>query len=186
MMKFCMSAIMAMFIGFASCAADDVGEPIDSGVWSLSGGATYSKISDNGIDCSVISVTPGIYYFMWDNVALGGVANYSRISYDSYNATNYGIGPACKIYFGSGQNVYPFLAASIVYYKSDTDKETIRNDIEKNEVSLGCGLDIMLAKNVALEPFVAYHMITDGSSIDFDDADETQLIVGLGISTFIF
>ena len=77
--------------------------PTGKGVYSISGGVSYSHTSfEYELDSfSVFSLSPGLYYFVMHNFAIGATVTYYK--YSNYNDyTTIGIGPGAKYYFDVG------------------------------------------------------------------------------------
>ncbi|MBN2000344.1 hypothetical protein JW935_22530 [candidate division KSB1 bacterium] len=158
--------------------------PTDQGVYSISGGASYSSTSSEGSDdnYNVITLAPGFYYFAMPNLAVGGTLTYTNVSMGDYSSTTTGLGPGVKYFFNVG-NILAFASAS---YSFSSIKIKDSDDAHKyTDIALGGGVEFFLSRNVSLEPFIGYHIMSSKYG-DNEASDESKLVVGLGIGVFIY
>jgi hypothetical protein len=179
--------------------------PIDKGSYLLSGGLSYTYTSSEGEywdnqkgerTSKNFTISPGIYYFFLPNFAAGGTFTYSKINYkdnifgmnQNWTSSSFGAGPGLRYYF-IGKNPYPFVSLSYLSTTSDSDNAITAST--SSDLSLGVGANYFLSKNIAIEPFIHYHIIDSKSSISsyFDSAmhqDHIMFEIGIGISAFVF
>ncbi len=159
--------------------------PTDRGSYILSGSAGYSHDEyDEGDTVNSYHLSPRVLYFITNNVAVGGSLRYSRSESDSVDSTSYGIEPSARVYWG-GTQVNPFLSLTYEYMFTKHDYDNFDDDeITYNAFEIGAGVDLFIAKNVAIEPFAAYRF-ADYDSDRWDD-NSHSLFLGIGITAFIF
>ena len=158
--------------------------PTDRGVFNISGGLSFSTTATEDVDDNVnmFTFTPGLYVFVFRNLAVGGTFTYNNMMQGDFGYSTIGIGPGIRFFLNMG-SARLFFSTGFSYtygkYKGATDGTT------GTDISLGAGFDFFLAKNVALEPFVRYHIMSSKYD-DMDSRSQKQLEVGIGIGIFAY
>ncbi len=156
--------------------------PTDKGVYSISGGLSFSSTmyEDEDRNSNSFSLYPGFYFFLIPNFAIGGRFTYSNSSSGFYGSTSFGFGPGAKYYFDVGDTKL-FILASFSY---SSHKSKSANSASKTiKIEIGSGIDIFLSKNVTLEPFISYNIF---KYVDSDLSGYKLFEMGIGIGVFLF
>lgn len=188
--------IMPAFVFMASAqdttSAYAPDSPTDKGVISVDGNASYTNTSfkDFENNLSIMTVSPELYYFMWNNLAAGVIGNYTKYTQGKEVSSEYGIGPSMKMYFASNDEVIPYLSISWLYNKIELDN-TDETSVSKNDdeiittaFMLGGGVNFMIAKHVSLYPYIRYYVVNADDNIK--PKPHTRFELGAGVGTFIF
>jgi len=156
--------------------------PIDKGTWNLSGKVYYTNTKDDGeVTMNYLDISPGLYHFFHKNFAFGASLSYAR-KWDEYSSVDYyKINPGIRLYFLTGDKIYPYLISSFEYYLADYTHG--KNYLNIYDLNYGCGVDFFISENVALEPYFVYRMTKwkDEKDIIFKPK-----IIELGVSLAIF
>ena len=164
--------------------------PIDKGVYSLSGSISFSQLKIDGEEEEINTFTlyPELVYFVFPNFAIGSSILYSRSTWGDLTSTAYGIGPIARYYLGK-EKIYPFILLEYLFIKSEMEGGSVPVKYDRNDITLGFGIDYFLSKNVALEPIFRYVLRKidyDTTSTSYTDSDEQEILIGIGINVFIF
>jgi len=158
--------------------------PVDRGVLNLAGSISFSSTSGDDYDDNrnILAISPQAYIFIINNFALGGNLHYWRWSEGDWAMNIFEAGPGIKYYLPAG-NIQPFVSSSFLYsitsYKDNGDNRI------KTDISLGGGIDVFISKNVAIEPYIRYHILSNKYSND--DSEKSKMFeIGIGLATFIF
>jgi len=130
--------------------------PIDKGTWNISGEMFYRYVKeDDGYNTNYLKVSPGIHYFFLTNVSAGLDISYERSWYSTSTNEYYIIDPGIRLYLLTGEKIFPFLFSSYRCYWRTTTNNNFDNS--NFDMKYGFGVDIFISKNIALEPYFAYH-----------------------------
>ena len=152
-------SIIVILILFSSNAFSQ--DAIKKGVYNLSGSISYSNSKNTDPNGSSnqfsFSLSPGISYFIIDNLLIGGYISYfyNEDKYSTYSFSSksihrqYGIGPGVRYYFPN-TNFTPFVGVSASYTK------VVNSSLEGNSFSFVTGINYFLVKSVAIEPYIEY------------------------------
>jgi len=155
--------------------------PIDKGTWNISGEMFYRYAKeDDGNNTNYLKFSPGIHYFLLTNVSAGMDISYERVWYSASTNEYYIIDPGIRLYLLTGEKIFPFLFSSYRCYWRDATNKNSNFDMK-----YGFGVDIFISKNIALEPYFAYHMAKrkyDGETYGKYKMFET----GVALSLFLF
>ena len=189
------------------CECLSAQSPLDKGNYIISGSVSYKSIKkaisaweamedeesgsgllDKGdlIKSAQLELSPGIYYFIINNFAIGGSFIYRDYKSDLHmHYTIKGYSPGLRYYYMLG-DIIPFgsvnyLVESLIGYDSDFDDES-----ETNGIMISIGFDHFLTKNVALQVFVNYQTLNWRSKWSDDTRVKKSLAVGVGIEMFVF
>lgn len=169
--------------------------PLNKGIFNLSGGLSYSSTSvdedDYDSKADILSITPGIYYFVVNNFAIGGTFLYQKISseynneYDSdWGYSTIGFGPGARYYLNLGE-IKPFVSISYSFTSSKDDDSEDDDTHKTTDIAIGGGFDYFISKNISIEPYARYHIL--GSKYgDEEGPDRKMLEIGIGIGVFVF
>lgn len=162
----------------------DANPPIDKGTWNISGEIYYRNIEEDfGYNRKYLNISPGIHYFFHKNFAFGSRLSYIRIWDDDSAVNYYKINPGVRLYFLTGGKIYPFLISSFEYYLADfTHRE---NYYLTYDLNYGCGVDFFISENVALEPYLVYHMTQEKDEEQFLGKSK-MFEIGISMAIFIF
>ena len=125
-----------------------------------------------------ITITPGLLFFVFPHLAIGGELKLVSTIYSDYTETSYGTGPVIGYYFGKASSKeFPFLSFSYLQLIETGNGRSLRKKLYR----FTGGSAIMIARNVAIEPRV-FFSITDIKR----QKDSNTYGLELGISTFVF
>lgn len=151
--------VLLLSLAFSLNAFSQIEKPITKGNMMLSGGGTiyYSKINNENpsgnSESSLfnISLTPGLSYFIIDNLAIGLNATISYDGTKNNKMYTLGVGPMIKYYFSNGF----FLNAEVGYNHLEGISNT---SVAANYFSFkpGLGYAFFLNQKVSLEPGLSY------------------------------
>lgn len=180
MKKLCFGLFLSLFLTGFSFAQNN----LEAGSSIIHGGLSFTSTSYEHSDnaTNVLSVTPGILFFLIDNLAIGGDLLYQRTSHGDWNSSTFGIGPALRFYLPMG-TAQPFVNLGFTF-TSSSDKD-IDGSLTNLLFSGGGGVDIMIAKNVAVEPFLMYHIGSSKWSKSSTSSSYSIFEVGVGITSFL-
>jgi hypothetical protein len=155
--------------------AIDKGSTIIGGSLSCTSTGSEYKLLDR---VQTITITPGLLFFIFPHLAIGGEVQFISTVYPDYSLTSYGSGPAIRYYFGkTDSKEFPFLSFSHLRSTENGWEYSIR----RRQFLFSVGSAIMIARNVAIEP-KAFFSITKVKK----QKDSNTYGLELGISTFIF
>ena len=155
--------------------------PTEKGTWNISGEMYYSYTKrDGGNDRKYLYFSPGSYYFVHKNIAVGANLSYARLWYDIHTVDYYTINPGIRLYLLTGEKIFPFLLSSFSCYWADYHGGDMYIIYDMN---YGFGVDIFISKNVALEPYFTYHRTQHKGG---DSILDKQKIFETGVSLAIF
>jgi outer membrane protein len=140
MKKLTLALISCLFISIV------VNAQTEKGTWLLGGDVTY--VSAENI--STFSASPGIGYFVTENLAIG--AQLAIISSDGFSS--WAVGPYGRYYFTKNTSGKPFLGAGI-NFGGATGGDT------RTGFSIEGGYAVFLNKSISLEIGAAYNRTSD-------------------------
>jgi len=179
--------LLVVLVLLSLCTLSFAESPLDKGNYDLSGSISYDRYRSSGeyytSESTDIELTPEYGYFVKDNLLIGGKVTYYYSKYE-YNGDSYsyknkykylGVGPLARYYLRTDKNLFPFIGASVLYTKYLGEDEYFYN------TTVDTGVDIFIAKSLALEPFISYRTSNYSSS----DAHSHDFIFGLRLNYFI-
>lgn len=143
-----------------------------------SGGFTSQRIGDDRASHAFLN--PKLQYFVRPGLAIGGVASFSRRSFQEDESLMYGAGPQVSLFAGSlDEKVIPYASARTVF----SDASFADNGI----VTYGgsAGLLYLINAGVGLDASLFYErtsQLSDPSELGIGD----EFGFALGISAFVF
>ncbi len=186
--------------------------PLDKGNYIISGSVSYKSmkkeatwimVSDDGeggsgllekgdlIKKTQLVLTPGVYYFILNNLAIGGSFIYRDYKSDLHmDYATKGYSPGLRYYFMLG-DIIPFvsinyLAESLIDYNTDWIDNTDERKSESSGTMICLGFDRFLSKNIALQAFVNYQTLNWRYKWSNDTRVKKSISVGIGIEMFVF
>jgi hypothetical protein len=129
----------------------------EKGTWLLGGNANFHSSKSSGSSSTTfVSITPNIGYFICDDLAVGGMADfYSESDYQ----TDFNIGPFVRYYFlPIGTNAKLFGQGSIGF---GSNKYSGESSLGYTKWALAAGPAFFLSPTVALETTLYYSSSKD-------------------------
>jgi hypothetical protein len=176
MLKKTMVFVLLVFV-LNVFAQDDIG----AGTYAIGGGLSAETVITHGDDdlTSKYNLSPDFYIFLNKNIAIGGTLDFGYYSHGDNNYISYGIGPGIKFYFHPSKKFKINFGTQYSY----SSKE--QNDYSSWYLSLFAGVDIFIAKNVALEPYVQFKR-ADANSNYYNYPWTFEIREGVRIAVFVF
>ena len=186
--------------------------PLDKGNYIISGSVSYKSMkkaisaeeamedeeSGSGllekgdlIKKTQLVFVPGVYYFIINNLAIGGSFIYRNYKSDlCMHYTIIGYSPGLKSYFMLGDFI-PFgsvnyLVESRIDYNKDWFDNPDERKSESNGMMVTIGFDHFLSKNVALQAFVNFQTLNWRYKRSNDTRVKNAISFGVGIEMFVF
>lgn len=169
--------------------------PINTGTYSLSGSLSFSSSKQESTSQSteIIKVRrtefhPGFMYFVQPDLALGALFSYAKTSGDATGVDEIGLGPVVRYYFHD-ETIHSFVEGEYIFSKTKFAGSSISGyEYDTRTTSFGFGMDIFLARNVAVEPMLLYSNTSFRYSDDVSsfDLDLSNLSFRIGINVFIY
>lgn len=162
--------VLILSLAFSLNAFSQSEKPITKGNIMLSGGGAISYMKSQ-LDYSTstskssvfyISLTPGIYYFIIDNLALGINTTISYNGATNNKSFTLGVGPKVKYYFNNGLFLNAELGYSYLHGISNTS-----NNAKYFSCKPGIGYAIFLNQKVSLEPGFFYEINNNKNESSF-------------------
>lgn len=139
----------------------------EKGKMLIGGTAGFDIQFEDPDDVVSIDFSPGLGFFVIDNLAVGGALSVSYSKAGDFSATGFGISPFGRYYFGAGMTKI-FLQAQGGYVTAKVDFGGGNDNTGKGYVLQGGpGVALFLNEFVAIEGMLAYTK-TGG---DFDTSD---------------
>ena len=162
--------------------------PTDRGVYSLSGTIAYNESLSGGDFNWRVTFAPSAMYFVARDLAVGLSVDYSHQSNDRVDEDSYALGPAIRWYLPI-DDIKPFVSGALGYGKIEADFNDGNNgsDVDYWTANLALGIDVFLARNVALETTIGYLYRDFGDDdLILRDTSSSSLIFHIGINVFVF
>lgn len=178
-MKYLKIAIVLLF----SIQYINATPPIQKGTWNISGSLYFTNnLYDSDSHDAYLNITSGIYYFFHKNFAAGSNISYGRLRFDQSGNTYtyYTVNPGIRLYFLTGNNIFPYLTTSFEYYLVDYGNDN-RSVLD---LEYGCGVDFFISESVALEPYIVHH-IKQSRRRNKIESKPKELEFGVSLSIFI-
>lgn len=191
--------------------------PLDRGVYAVGGSfyymagkSDYTRRSTGYLSNSTskersFSFNPNVVYFIRPRLAVGLLINYGmrketetmRVDdeiniYESYWS---GSGPAIRYYLTEAK-VMPFISAAFLSIKDSWSSNNTGSETEFREIKFTFGFDYLLARNVAIEPYIQYTIFSHISKDSFDfpgyairfttERNATNYKAGVAVTLFIY
>lgn len=162
---------------------------IGKGSFTLGGEASLSSYGGDRYGenerLRAVRFNPDVMYFLVSHLAVGGSFSISSSSWGDNSSSTFGIGPAVGVWFGRpNSSLFPFVMANIFFRESQSD----RYSYSMTSYQASAGIDLMLAKNIALTTKISYavesHSSESGDFVTDDNANEFTL--GVGFRAFVF
>jgi Outer membrane protein beta-barrel domain len=182
-----MKTIALIFIVFLSFMNIQAQDQIKKGVYTLSGGLSYSstsyKFDGFGYDESNVTLAPAGSYFIVDQFELSFGVEYDRTTMTPSGSiaskfTSSGLELGARFYFPC-EKVAPFIGAN-----GQVSWNSMNGEIYSTpSTSLGFtgGLEVFISGAAAIEPFIDYNIY---HSSDF--TSQNQFRFGIAVKYFIF
>lgn len=130
---------------------------IEKGTWNISGSIYFTdNLTNDDYSEKYFDITTGVYYFVHKSISIGSDISYARMWDDDDITHYYTINPGVRLYFLTGNNIYPYIKMSGEYYLVKYSDGTFYDIIGTN---YGFGIDYFIRKNIALEPYFNYHIM---------------------------
>jgi len=139
------TCIAATFFAVAALAQTEKGN------WMMGGSLALDIVSEN----STISFDPTVGVFIVNNFALGLNIDLGYAKLGDNKASNFGIGPFARYYFGS-TTIRPFLHGDINYATQKLNTSTSDNTESGVSYLLAGGIAAFLNRTVAIETIAGY------------------------------
>jgi outer membrane protein len=155
--------VLLLSITFSLSSFAQIEKPITKGNKIISGAGSiesfHSRSGDFGYNTFNLSISPGVGYFIIDNLAIGLNTNFSITSQGGYGLYTLGLAPYGRYYFKNGF----FVNAELGYNLLHGLKE---NRIKQKEYSIipGIGYAIFLNPKVSFEPSLNYRHVNGPDS----------------------
>jgi len=159
--------------------------PVDKGSILAGGSISITADSEGDADMSTrISFAPVGYFFIMNNLGVGGTIQLSRYAQgDDYSTFTFLIGPGARFYFKAGK-LFPFVAANLSYGITSYDYGYTDGSTGCFQITAGGGMDFFVSQNVAVEPTA--NLTFESFSPDRGDSvNSVRFTIGVGISGFI-
>jgi hypothetical protein len=140
-----------------------------------------------GITSEVFSafVSPDVYYFVKDDLAIGGFLSLGTVRVNGFGTTDFGVGPAIRYYLPIQlkEQIKPFAGAQLTYLLSRQNSNINNFDLDYNTFNwiLEGGLAIFLNPSVAIEPIVAFRYTNSQSDLFLEDGSSFNFEIGFQI-----
>ena len=155
--------------------------PIEKGTCNISGSIYFTdNLYDDEPHDYYLSISSGIYYFFHKNVSIGSKISYSRLWFEKFENNYYTLNPGIRLYFLTGNNVFPYLTTSFEYYLVDYGNDN-RSVLD---LEYGFGTDLFISESVALEPYIVHH-IKQARRRNRIESKPKELEFGMSLSIFI-
>ncbi len=186
--------VLALMLVFAISASAQM--PTDKGNMYIGGGLSFTSFSGDlyevGDDSpSSFQIYPEFYYFLQNNLAVGGTVGYSKYSLGDYSDSEMGFGVGGKYYFNLNSElteakgaILPYAAANFMYVSMKEDDGT--NEIKHTgyDINLAGGAVYMLSNSVGAYGQVGYTM-ESRSPEEGDSVDGAHFGFMIGVTYFI-
>ena len=172
------SLLLATLLFTPSALAQDYA--IDRGSFVLAGSFDFSSTTNSRDDdrSTLLSVSPGLSYFVTSSLAIGAGLGVNRFSQDDLTSTSLSAGPRVAYYLGGPTStVFPFAAAGVNY----TDAE----HLSIVAADLAAGAAVMLARNVGLNLEAFFRTSSYSREVGSDFSQDTFGLRG-GVTVFVF
>ena len=136
---------------------------ITKGYWMYGGSGTYThythKFSTQTVKYSTIKINPNVGYFIWDNLAIGGIIRYMNRREGNNRYNQYGLGILTRYYFlNSNRITNIYIQANYTYgihfsHSYETDENGYLHFYGSK-----IGYVIFLTNSVGLEAFLDYEI----------------------------
>ena len=162
---------------FALCALSSYGQT-EQGTWMLGGNASTDLTFESDNNSFGIIVSPGIGYFLSDNLAVGSGIPLILNTEENYRYIGYGISPFIRYYIGPPSAFMFFVTGSFgidgwsMKYDDTTESGT------KITGGAGVGCTYFLNESIGLEAILGY---TYCKHKDYDPTSEISLSLGFRI-----
>jgi hypothetical protein len=129
---------------------------------------------------STLELTPGIYYLILNNTAIGVSLYYQSMKNHWYWTT--GINPGIRRYFQLGK-MNMFAAIDYTYAWLTSDDQDFDDDEVSHALKAGIGCSFFLSKNIALEPSIYQRKISWKlpTADEYNTRRDTGINVGIGM-----
>ena len=180
--------IFAVVMSFPNVALAQAEYAIDMGSFTLGGEASLSSYGGElyGDERTrTIRIAPDVMYFVVPHLAVGGALALTSTSRGGSSSTTFGIGPAVGVWFGKPDDrLFPFVLANIILREHQYD--VYSSTMTTYQVS--AGIDLMLAKNIALMTKLSYLREFYSSEYDENVRNESgnQIVFGVGFRAFAY
>ena len=179
-----MKTLSTLVVLFLLCSISFGQTPVDKGSILAGGSISITADSEGDADMSTrISFAPVGYFFVMNNLGVGGTIQLSRWAQDDNSSFTFLIGPGARFYFRAGK-LFPFVAASLSYGITSYDYGYTDGSEGCFQLSAGGGMDFFVSQNVAVEP-TANLTFENYSPDRGDSVSSVRFTVGVGIAGFI-
>jgi outer membrane protein W len=150
----------------------------EKGTWMLGGYASTGLTFESDNNSFGIIVSPGIGYFMSDNLAIGLGIPLLLSTEENYRYIAYGISPFIRYYFGTPSELMFFVTGSfgIDGWSSKYDDTTNSSSSITGKAGVGC--TYFLNESIGLETILGY---TYDKPKDYDPTSGISLSIGFQI-----
>jgi hypothetical protein len=150
----------------------------EKGTWMLGGEASTDLSFQSNNNSFSVAISPGMGYFLADNLALGSGIPLLLITGENYRYIGYGITPFIRYYFGPPSEFMFFVtgAFGISGWSSKYDDTT--NSSSAITGSAGVGGTYFLNESIGLEIILGY---TYDKTKDYDPSSNIALSAGFQI-----
>ena len=155
--------VLLLSLAFSITSFAQIEKPITKGNMIISGAGSIesyrSRYGDFASNTFNLSLSPGVGYFIIDNLAIGINTNFSITSQGGYGVYSLGLGPYARYYFKNGL----FLNGELGY---DLLHGLKNNGTKQKEYSIipGIGYAIFLNPKVSFEPSINYRHVNGPDS----------------------
>ena len=180
--------IFAVVMSIPAVVSAQAAYAIDKGSITRGGEASLSSDGDERYEegrTTVIRISPDVMYFVVPHLAVGGSLGLSSSSHGGNASTTLSVGPAVGVWFGKPDDrLFPFVTVNLWLAESQSGGyATTRTRYQGS-----AGVDLMLARNVALTTELSY--LLESYSYDYDESAESysgnQIVFGVGFRAFVF
>lgn len=194
MKRILITALVFTFVFAASAFAD---MPTDKGNMYIAGGLSFTKFggdyyknSDDDTPTS-FNIYPEFYYFLKNNLAVGGNLGYYSYTLGDYKLTELGFGAGAKYYFNLNPElteakgaVLPYASARFMYISSKTEYTNSEVKYTGYDIDFAGGAVYMLSNSVGAFGQVGFTLVS--RTPDGEDAvSGNEIGVLFGITYFI-
>lgn len=155
--------ILLLSLAFSLSSFAQIEKPITKGNKIISGAGSiesfHSRSGDFGSNTFNLSLSPGVGYFIIDNLAIGINTNFSITSQGGYGFYTLGLGPYARYYFKNGLFLNGELGYNLLHgLKNNATKQ------KEYSIIPGIGYAIFLNPKVSFEPSLNYRHVNGPDS----------------------
>jgi len=170
-------AIALLLIAGAATAQTSQGDMVIMGTASFT-----SQSGDlHGDGVSTFDLSPRCYYFLRDQIAIGGRLTYRHSSSDNVSSSTLFIGPDGAYFFKtSSESLLPYAGVGLFLSTSSSEFGDVKSDASGFAFALHGGFAYLLRPNLAVVP---------GLEIDLESSEGnsgTTILLGVGLAGFLY